>query len=208
MDLINLNCTGCDLHTTRTNVVPGDGNTTSPIMWVAEAPGHFEDEAGCPLVNHARTGKEYNWLLARHGFLRPLQYVTNLIKCHPPGDKNPTPTQIEACSKWLERELDQVNPSYIVTIGYFATNYFLPGTTLEAVHGIPFEVDDRVIIPIYHPAAGFHQPATMMNVHLDFRTVAEIVKGNLPTRHLEDEYAGREEYHVLTDEDLLISEGL
>lgn len=202
MDLIDLNCTNCDLCHARQNVVPGDGDTSASIMWIAEAPGHFEDEAGRPLVDYAKTGKEFNWLLARHGFLRPQQYVTNLVKCHPPGDKNPTPIQIEACSKWLTNEIIYVQPDIIVTIGYFSTNYFLPGTTLETVHGIPFEVDGRVIIPIYHPAAGFHRPDVMMNVHLDFRTVAEIVKGNLPIRHLEDEYEGREEYYVLEDRDL------
>lgn len=200
--LIDLNCTNCDLCSTRNKVVPGNGDLESDCMWIAEAPGKWEDKAGKPLVSHAKTGSEFDWLLARHGFLRPEQYVTNLVKCHPPGDKNPTNAQIETCSRWLELEIAVVDPKYIITIGYFSTNYFLPGVTLESVHGIPFEVNDRVVIPIYHPAAGFHQPATMLNVQLDFRTVAEIVKGNLPTRHLEDEYAGREEYYILEDRDL------
>lgn len=203
MQLVNLQCTACDLCHTRTNVVPGDGDQSASIMWVAEAPGHWEDLKGKPFVKHAKAGSEFDWLLARHGFLRPLQYVTNLVKCHPPGDKNPTPAQIEACSHWLDAEVEYVSPDIIVTIGYFSTNYFLPGTTLEHVHGIPFKVNERLIIPIYHPAAGFHRPDIMLNVHLDFRTVAEIVKGNLPTRHLEDEYKGKEEYYVLVDGDLL-----
>lgn len=203
MDLIDLNCTNCDLCQTRTHVVAGEGPLDAPIMWVGEGPGEWEDKYGKPFYEYAKTGMEISWLWARHGFLRPLQYITNLVKCRVPNNGNPKPYQIEACSNWLDKEVKHVNPGIIVAIGHFSTNYFLPGSTLETVHGIPFEKDGRVIIPIYHPAAGFHKPDVMMRIHLDFRTVAEIVKGKLPTRHMEDEYAGKEEYYVLGDRDLL-----
>lgn len=201
-------CTDCDLSETRTNIVCGDGPTDADIMFVAEAPGENEDLQGTPLYRNARTGAEFNYLLARHGFQRHDVYVTNIVKCRPVNNKNPSPHQLQACAKWLDAELELIKPKFVIAVGYFATQYFLPGATLESVHGIPFQTGDYVTIPIYHPASGFHDGSRMLNIQLDFRTVAEIVKGNLPTRHLEDEYGGREEYHVLTDEDLTISEEL
>ena len=120
-------------------------------------------------------------------------YVTNLVKCSPPNDRDPKPNEIESCSKWLTQELSIIKPKYVVTIGYHATNYLMPGVTLEMVHGIPFQRNNgQVLIPVYHPAAGFHQPTIMLQVQLDFRAVAEIVKGNRMPRHAEDEFAGKE----------------
>ena len=196
-------CTDCALSETRRFIVTGDGPSDTKIMFVARNPGKWEDRCGQPLVDHAKTGKEYNWLLARNGFQRSQVYTTNLVKCYTLGDRDPKPNEIEACSKWLAQELSIIKPKYVVTIGYHATNHFIPGVTLEMVHGIPFQRNNgQIVIPCYHPAAGFHQPTTMLQVQLDFRAVDEIIKGNRAPRHIEDEYAGKEEYYVLEDSDI------
>lgn len=200
--ILSSNCTDCSLSETRTNIVWGDGPEDAEILFCAEAPGFNEDQTGIPLYHKAKAGSEFNYILARHGIQRYEVYVTNTVRCHPLGNKNPTSAQLQACAKWLDMEIEIVNPKFIVALGYFATQHFIPGATLEAVHGIPFQIGERVIIPVFHIASGFHDSSRMLHIQLDFRAIAEIVKGNLPTRHIADEYAGKEEYYVLTDGDL------
>jgi uracil-DNA glycosylase family 4 len=196
------NCHDCPLSETRRNIVRGEGPVPCDFMFVGQNPGKWENLSGKPFVEKAKAGRELSWLLNRNGFLRSEVYLTNAIKCHAPNDRDPRPEEVEACAKWLDMEVELVNPKYIVAIGAYSTRHFLGDVALEVVHGIPFSVDERTVIPIYHVASGFHAPETMLRVHLDMRAVAEIVKGSRPARHIEDEYAGREEYYVLEDSDL------
>lgn len=194
-------CTDCPLSETRKNIVRGEGPAPCTIMLVGQNPGKWENLTGTPFVERAKAGSELSWLLARNGFQRSQVYLTNAVKCHGLNDRDPKPDEVEACAKWLDMEIELVDPKYIIAIGAYAARHFIDGVNMETHHGIPFQVDGRVVVPVYHVASGFHAPETMLRVQLDTRAVAEIIKGNRAPRHIENEYAGKEEYLVLEDRD-------
>lgn len=193
-------CHNCDLRSSCKQVVWGWGLPISRIMLIAEAPGKWEDSKGVPLIG--KTGEETDWLLARHGIQRSDIYVTNVVKCRPKDNKDPKPHQLDACIPWLEEELRMVQPKLVISMGRFSTRYFIPDANMEMVNGIPFQMPDFTLIPIYHVAAGLHRPATMLSIQAGFQTIRDVWKGNRKGRHVEDEFKGREEYFELKDGDL------
>jgi uracil-DNA glycosylase len=152
-------CRKCALYKTRKHIVLGDGDRLSGLMFVGEAPGANEDRLGKPFVG--RAGKIFDELLASVGLDRNKIYLCNVLKCRPPKNRKPTPEEIEACGKMLDRQIRIVNPRIIGTMGTFATNvifqkYGLPPAAISAVAGHIFSVGDTQIIPVFHPAVAIY----------------------------------------------------
>ncbi len=159
-------CTRCPLHQTRTRAVPGEGPAQPRVMLIGEAPGFYEDRSGRPFVGAA--GRFLNALLARAGLTREEVFITNIVKCRPPRNRDPLPAEVEACKPYLEEQIRLLNPQVIVTLGRFAMAYFLPQARISRVHGQPFQVGDRWVVPMYHPAAGLYREALRPVIETDF----------------------------------------
>ena len=166
-------CTRCALSQSRTNAVPGDGPRHADIMFVGEGPGFHEDRQGRPFVGAA--GKYLDELLASIGLKREDVYITNVVKCRPPGNRDPFPEEIEACGPYLQRQIELIRPRMIVTLGRFSLNFFFPDTSISQAHGRPRKVRGIVYYPIYHPAAGLHQPRWKSIIEEDFQRIPEIL---------------------------------
>ena len=166
-------CQRCPLAATRTNAVPGNGDPSSPYLFIGEAPGFHEDAQGLPFVGNA--GGVLNRLIEGIGLQREEVFVTNIVKCRPPDNRDPEPAEIDACSDYLRRQIDVMAPDAIVTLGRFSMNHFIPGERISRIHGSSRLVDDRVIIPMYHPAASLHQPSLAQTLTDDFRRIPEAV---------------------------------
>ncbi len=184
-------CTKCRLCETRTQAVPGDGPYTADIMFIGEAPGYYEDKQGKPFVGAA--GRYLNQLLEKNGLRRADVYITNIVKCRPPKNRDPLPDEIAACSPYLDRQIDLINPRVIVTLGRFALQHFFPGASITRVHGQPREKDGRIYFPIFHPAAGLHQPKWQPALEEDFRRLGELVR----ELREKDEEEGGDDYEQL-----------
>ncbi len=167
-------CTRCRLHQTRTHAVPGDGPFDADIMFIGEAPGYHEDRQGRPFVGAA--GKYLNDLLARNGLDRSRIYITNILKCRPPRNRDPLPDEIAACRPFLERQIALINPRIIVTLGRFALQFFFPNASITRVHGQARQKGGRWYFPTFHPAAALHQPRWQPLIEEDFRKLAELLQ--------------------------------
>ena len=171
-------CTRCRLAEGRTQVVFGVGNPAADLMFVGEAPGFHEDKQGFPFVGQA--GKLLDQLLAGIGLSRDQVYIANVIKCRPPGNRDPMPDEIEACEGHLFKQISLIEPKVVATLGNFATK-LLSGKPLgiTRVHGQEQEVtlgDRRVLLyPIYHPAAALYTPAMLNVLQEDFRRIPELI---------------------------------
>lgn len=166
-------CTACILHRGRNQAVPGEGPANATIVFVGEAPGFHEDQQGRPFVGPA--GQFLEELLASIGMRREEVYITNIVKCRPPGNRDPLPDEIAACSKFLERQLALIRPKLVVTLGRFSMAYFLPHARISEVHGQPQRVGGIICYPLYHPAAALHQPSLRRTVEEDFRRIPEVL---------------------------------
>lgn len=170
-------CEDCALSQGRTNAVPGDGNASSTIMFIGEGPGFHEDVQGLPFVGQA--GQLLNDLLAEIGLKREDVYITNVVKCRPPDNRDPQPDEIGECSKYLDRQIELIDPRVIVTLGRFSMDRFFPGQRISKIHGMPRSIGRRTVLPMYHPAAALHQPSLRQTLSDDFakiRVAAEAVQ--------------------------------
>jgi len=171
-------CTRCRLAQGRTQVVFGAGNPGADLMFVGEAPGFHEDKQGVPFVGQA--GKLLEKLLAAIGLARGDVYIANVLKCRPPGNRDPQPDEIEACESHLWRQIDLIRPRVVATLGNFATK-LLSGrpTGITRVHGQEQEVElggNRVLLyPLYHPAAALYTPKMLEVLEGDFRRLPELL---------------------------------
>jgi DNA polymerase len=148
-------CTKCRLSGGRTQVVYGTGSANADLMFIGEGPGFHEDKQGIPFVGAA--GQLLNTMLAEHGIPRDEVYIANVIKCRPPGNRDPLPDEIDACKPWLEEQLRLIRPGVVVTLGNFATRFVLQQqTSISKVRGQRFRIDGRIVIPTFHPAAILH----------------------------------------------------
>jgi uracil-DNA glycosylase len=176
-------CTRCRLAQGRTQVVYGVGNPAADLMFVGEAPGFHEDQQGYPFVGQA--GKLLDKLLAGIGLSRGDVYIANVIKCRPPGNRDPQPDEIEACEGHLFRQIELIQPVLIATLGNFATK-LLSGKQhgITRVHGTPQEatVGGRrvTLYPIYHPAAALYTPAMLKTLEDDFARIPTLLDGPAP----------------------------
>ncbi len=178
-----MKCRKCPLHSTRKNPVPGEGNRDAYIMLVGEAPGAREDETGRPFVGAA--GKLLTELLEGRGLSREEVYITNIVKCRPPGNRDPTEEEIEACLPYLLRQIRLIKPRVIVALGRHAgrTLYRLAGikwTSMARMHGKFFDAViegiEVKLIATYHPAAALYNPRLRSSLEKDF----EIIRSLLP----------------------------
>src|SRR5919202_1412978 len=164
-------CTRCRLAQGRTQVVFGSGSPTADLMFVGEAPGFHEDQQGVPFVGQA--GKLLDKLLADIGLTRPDVFVANVLKCRPPGNRDPQPDEIEACEAHLFRQIALIEPKVVATLGNFATK-LLSGKPLgiTRVHGHEQEVTlggSKVLLyPLFHPAAALYTPRMLEVLQVDF----------------------------------------
>ena len=159
-------CTKCDLQYSRKLAVPGEGPADAKIMFIGEGPGFHENEQGRPFVGAA--GSFLEELLASIGLKREEVFITNVVKCRPPGNRDPQLEELEACSSYLERQIQAINPKVIVTLGRFSMARFLPNAKISQVHGQAVRVRGRLVVPMYHPAAALHQPSLRSAVEADF----------------------------------------
>ncbi len=147
-----LACTACRLATTRTNVVFGSGSASAALMFVGEGPGAQEDLDGEPFVG--RAGKLLTSLIEEIGQTRSSVYIANVVKCRPPGNRDPERDEIETCKHFLTAQIKLVDPAVIVTLGNFATKWMLETKTgITKLRGIPTEVGGRTVVPMLHPSA-------------------------------------------------------
>jgi uracil-DNA glycosylase len=171
-------CTRCRLSQGRTQVVFGVGNPHADLMFVGEAPGFHEDKQGVPFVGQA--GKLLDKLLGGIGLERSEVYIANVLKCRPPGNRDPQPDEIESCEPHLFRQVELIQPRVVATLGNFATK-LLSGkpTGITRVHGQEQEVTlggNRVLLyPLYHPAAALYTPAMLNVLQEDFRRIPELM---------------------------------
>ena len=145
-------CTSCGLAATRTTVVCGDGSVDADVMFVGEAPGSNEDRQGVPFVGAA--GKLLDRLLAEQGIAREEVYIANVLKCRPPGNRDPHPDEIDACADYLRTQLRLVDPQVVVTLGNFATKLLLKRNVgITRLRGQVYPWWNRTLVPTFHPAA-------------------------------------------------------
>jgi DNA polymerase len=179
-------CTRCRLAKGRTQVVFGQGSPTADLMFVGEGPGFHEDRQGLPFVGPS--GQLLNRLLGEIGLRREDVYVSNVVRCRPPGNRDPQPDEIEACSGWMEATLRLVDPKVIVTLGNFASRTLIGTTTgITRLRGRTYEFEDRVLLPTFHPSAalradtsGRTENRTLNGMREDFQLLAKLLAERAP----------------------------
>ena len=166
-------CTDCPLHLERTNAVPGEGPADAEVMFIGEGPGFHEDRQGRPFVGPA--GQFLEGLLASIGMTREQVFIANMIKCRPPENRDPSPTEMSSCSKYLDRQIELLDPKLIVTLGRFSFGRFFPGESISRARGQVREKDGRLIYPVMHPAAGLRRQELRTVIIQDFKEIPAIL---------------------------------
>ena len=162
-------CTRCPLARARTQTVPGEGNPISDVLLVGEGPGAREDATGRPFVGPA--GQLLEELLASIGWERRDVFIANIVKCRPPGNRDPDPEEVAACRPFLERQEGALDPALIVTLGRHSLQRYLPGARISSVHGQLRRQGGRHVFPMYHPAAALHQSSLRETLFRDVRSL-------------------------------------
>ena len=168
-------CTRCRLSEGRTNAVPGEGNPETEVMFVGEGPGFNEDRLGRPFVG--RAGDLLVKLLASIGWAREDVFITNVVKCRPPDNRDPLPDEMAACEPFLRRQLEALDPALVVTLGRYSMGTFMPGARISQAHGTSRPVDsatgarDALAFAMYHPAAALRTPEIERTSFADMASV-------------------------------------
>lgn len=163
-------CRACRLSKSRTHAVPGDGNSRAKIMFIGEAPGKKEDLTGKPF--QGRAGRFLDELFAMNRIDRKKIFIASIIKCRPPKNRNPYADEIETCvNRWLYRQIAEIKPRLIVTLGNIPLKVLIPGEKLDKVHGRKIKIGRAVIFPTYHPAAGMRFPKIRKRMEEDFKKI-------------------------------------
>ena len=179
-------CRECEeLARTRNKVVPGEGPENSQIVFIGEAPGFHEDQQGRPFVGQA--GQFLEQLLGSIGLKRDDVYICNVIKCRPPGNRDPMPTEIKNCQKWLDRQLELLAPKMIVTLGRYSLARYFPGETISKVHGKARKENNVIYFAMYHPAAALHQQSLRQTIEVDIRKIPELLAKSDEMKEKEEE---------------------
>lgn len=166
-------CAKCMLHHSRKKAVPGSGPANADIMFIGEGPGFHENQQGLPFVGAA--GRFLDELLESINLKRSDVFITNVVKCRPPGNRDPQPEELHACGEYLERQIQAINPKVIVTLGRFSMARYLPNAKISVVHGKPMRIKGRLVVPMYHPAAALHQGSLRPVVKRDFARLPELI---------------------------------
>lgn len=172
-------CTRCPLSAHRTNSVPGEGHPETEVVFVGEGPGFNEDREGRPFVGAA--GGLLNELLRAIGWQREEVFITNVVKCRPPGNRDPEPNEIAACAPYLRRQLEALDPAVVVTLGRYSLGTFMPGARIGAVHGTHQPIDpatgarDATAYAMYHPAAALRQYSLRETMQADMAGLPDVL---------------------------------
>ncbi len=166
-------CEDCELASHRTKTVPGQGPENASIVFVGEAPGWHEDQQGYPFVGPA--GQFLDQLLASIRLRRGEVYICNVIKCRPPGNRDPLPKEIQACRKWLDRQLELICPRMIVTLGRYSMATFFPGESIGKIHGKARRQGETIYYAMYHPAAALHQQSLRRVIEADMLKIPSLL---------------------------------
>ncbi len=183
-------CRKCELGKTRRNAVPGEGSLDASIVFVGEAPGYWEDVRGRPFVGAA--GRLLDTLLAEINLSRGMVYITNVVKCRPPENRDPLPVEVETCAPYLNRQIKIIEPEILVTLGRHATSCVLSEAGLKEVVGIT-RLRGKVysvkvfglsvsVLPTFHPAAVLHNPKYKGGLERDFHLLKSLA-GKSSQRH-------------------------
>ena len=166
-------CTQCKLHQSAKQGVPGEGPAHAEIMFIGEGPGFYEDQQGKPFVGPS--GKFLEELLASINLKRQDVFITNVVKHRPPENRDPELVEIAACAGFLDRQIAALQPKIIVTLGRFSMARYFPNARITAIHGQARTVDGRVIVAMYHPAAGLRLESTRQALIEDFKKLPQLI---------------------------------
>lgn len=167
-------CTRCPLSRTRNHAVPGEGPLTAEVMFIGEAPGMHEDRQGRPFVGAA--GQFLDELLTAAKLGRSDVYICNVLKCRPPGNRDPLPNEIEACAAFLDEQIAMLDPAVIVSLGRYSMARYFPQAKISRVHGQPRDIGGRLFVPMFHPAAALHQQSLRETILEDFRRLPAMIE--------------------------------
>jgi DNA polymerase len=168
------NCTRCPLHSGRSRAVPGEGPEPADIMMIGEGPGFHEDKQARPFVG--ASGRFLEELLDRIGYKRTDVFIANVIKCRPPNNRDPQPDELTACKEFLDQQIELIDPKIIVTLGRFSMQRYFPGASISKIHGQSKRVDDRLVVPMFHPAAALRNPQWRSLIIEDFERLPALIK--------------------------------
>jgi DNA polymerase len=167
-------CKKCDLCYSREKGVPGEGPSDAQIMFIGEGPGFHENMQGRPFVGAA--GDLLVELLSAIDLNREQVFITNVVKCRPPGNRDPQPEELMACNPYLDRQLQIINPKVIVTLGRFSMAKFIPQAKISEIHGRSIKVKGMLVVPFFHPAAALHRPSLRPILEEDFAKLPELIR--------------------------------
>ena len=173
-------CKSCALHESRSRTVPGEGSPTAEIMFIGEGPGQNEDEQGRPFVG--RAGKLLDELIAGIPMRREDVFIANMVKCRPPGNRNPEASEITACSSFLDEQLELIDPILIVTLGSVPLTRFAPGKRISAIRGSGLEYQGRWLLPTFHPAYALRNPDALEQMRADFAKIPQALLEGIKLR--------------------------
>ena len=169
-----LSCTKCEvLAKNRTRVVPGEGPENADIMFIGEGPGLHEDQQGRPFVGQA--GMYLEQLITSINMKREQVFIANVIKCRPPGNRDPLPIEIQNCDYWLQSQIELIQPRMIVTLGRYSMARFFPGKTISKIHGTAQKRDGIIYFAMYHPAAALHQQSLRQTIEADMLKIPPLL---------------------------------
>jgi DNA polymerase len=166
-------CQDCELAKHRTKVVPGEGAEDAALLFIGEAPGWHEDQQGRPFVGPA--GQFLDQLLASISLRRAEVYIANVIKCRPPQNRDPLPVEIQTCRKWLDRQIEIIQPQMIITLGRYSLARYFPNESIGKIHGKPRKLEGIIYYPMYHPAAALHQGSLRRTIEADMLKIPQIL---------------------------------
>jgi len=166
-------CRDCELSKYRTKVVPGEGAEDADLLFIGEAPGWHEDQQGRPFIGPA--GQFLDQLLASIGLSREEVYIANVIKCRPPQNRDPLPAEIQSCRKWLDRQIEIIQPQMIITLGRYSLARYFPNESIGKIHGKLRKSGGVIYYPMYHPAAALHQGSLRRTIETDMLRIPQIL---------------------------------
>lgn len=183
LDKVVKSCHNCRLWRTATNAVPGEGTAKAAVMLIGEAPGYHEDQLARPFVG--RAGQLLDSLLAKVGLSREDVYITNIVKHRPPDNRGPNKDEIRACLPYLLRQIQIINPKIVVPLGRYALEVFIKERPISKIHGQSFKVGERIILPLYHPAAALRSGVVLRDLEKDFAKLPQLLVGAIKPQVLE-----------------------
>ena len=166
-------CVRCPLGRGRTHAVPGEGPANARILFIGEGPGYHEDIQGRPFVG--ASGQYLEELLAGIRLRRKDVFIANVVKCRPPGNRDPEPVELAACRDYLDRQIALIQPEVIVTLGRFSMQRYFPGQSITRIHGQPKRVGEQYTLPLFHPAAALRNPEWRQQMVNGFALIPQLL---------------------------------